>query len=292
MVSMSSRALPDRLVAEVEKSGYGEWLEALPTLIDKIETSWSLEVGEPFQPGGQTAWVAPVRDANRTELVLKVVRRHWEAENEPEGLHEWDGNGAIQLHRSERFDGSVAMLLERCAPGTPLSTRPETDQDIVIAVLLRRLWIEPVSDCFRPLKFMCDRWADGFERKLASGRVRIDDGLAREGIALFRALPESAVLKVLLCTDLHAENVLAAEREPWLVIDPKPFVGDPSYDVLQHLLNCPERLRSDPGGLVQRMADLVGLDADRILLWLFARCVQESPERPELVEVARDIAPA
>jgi streptomycin 6-kinase len=50
---------------------------------------------------------------------------------------------------------------------------------------------------------------------------------------------------VLLCTDLHAENVLAAEREPWLAIDPKPCIGDPAFDAIQHMLNCSlERKRS------------------------------------------------
>ena len=98
--------------------------------------------------------------------------------------------------------------------------------------------------------------------------------------------------RVLLCTDLHAENVLAAAREPWLVIDPKPYVGDPTYDVLQHLLNCDERLRTAPHQLAWRMADLLDLDRDRVLLWLFARCVQESPDWPGLAEVARGVAPA
>jgi streptomycin 6-kinase len=90
---------------------------------------------------------------------------------------------------------------------------------------------------------------------------------------------------------LHAENVLAAEREPWLVIDPKPYVGDPTYDALQHLLNCDERLQSDPQGLANRMADLLGLDPDRLVLWLFARCIIESPHSPWLAAVARRIAP-
>jgi streptomycin 6-kinase len=108
---------------------------------------------------------------------------------------------------------------------------------------------------------------------------------------LFRALPATAERNVLLCTDLHAENVLAAQREPWLVIDPKPYVGDPTYDPLQHLLNCPQRLREDPRGLVRRMAELLGLDRERLLLWLFARCVQESADWPSLGEVARRVAP-
>lgn len=96
---------------------------------------------------------------------------------------------------------------------------------------------------------------------------------------------------MLLATDLHAGNVLAAHREPWLAIDPKPYLGDPTFDALQHVLNCEQRLQSDPFGLVRRMARLLELDEDRLLLWLFARCVQESPNWPELADVARRIAP-
>ena len=121
--------------------------------------------------------------------------------------------------------------------------------------------------------------------------MSLDPGLAREGIALFRALPATADRNVLLCTDLHAENVLAAQREAWLVIDPKPYVGDPTYDALQHLLNCDERLHADPRALARRMADLLGLEAERLLLWLFARCVQESPDWPALAEIATRVAP-
>jgi streptomycin 6-kinase len=108
---------------------------------------------------------------------------------------------------------------------------------------------------------------------------------------LFRELPASADREVLLCTDLHAGNVLAAQREPWLAIDPKPYVGDPHYDVLQHMLNCAERLAADPVGFARRMAGLADLDHHRLLLWLFARCVQESPGWPPLADIARRIAP-
>jgi streptomycin 6-kinase len=96
---------------------------------------------------------------------------------------------------------------------------------------------------------------------------------------------------VLLCTDLHGENVLAAEREPWLIIDPKPYAGDPTYDPLQHILNCERRLHRDPRVLSDLMADSLGLDRERLALWLFARCVIESPDWPGLGEVAVRMAP-
>jgi hypothetical protein len=38
------------------------------------------------------------------------------------------------------------------------------------------------------------------------------------------------------------------------------------------------------------MADLLGLDGERLLLWLFARCVQESLDSPLHAEIARRLA--
>lgn len=188
-----------------------------------------------------------------------------------------------------------ALLLEACEPGTFLSQAlPPPEQDIVVARLLRQLWIEPpVGYPFRTLQSMCDWWADEFEEKYAAAArgLQLDPGLARAGIELFRSLPGTADRRVLLCTDLHPENVLAARREPWLVIDPKPHLGDPTYDPLQHMLDFPDRLGADPAGFVQRMADHLDLDAQRLRQWLFARCVQESVDQPHLRSVVIDLAP-
>jgi streptomycin 6-kinase len=97
---------------------------------------------------------------------------------------------------------------------------------------------------------------------------------------------------VLLHTDLHAGNVLAAEREPWLAIDPKPYVGDPSYDVTQHIFNAVFIQGADAGRLASRMASLLDLDLDRILLWLFARAVEASPYWAGMADLARSLAPS
>jgi streptomycin 6-kinase len=286
-------SIPLYLAEAAKEEGREEWLETLPNTIMELESRWSVTAEMPFQPGGRTAWVAPVSGPGDVDLVIKVAWRHNESLHEADALRVWNGDGAVRLYAVEELTEATGLLLERCQPGTTLALRPELEQDTVIAGLLRRLWREPPTDHpFRSLEVMCNQWADQFAGEEAAGRVTLDPGLAREGIDLFRNLASSAEREVLLCTDLHAENVSAAQREPWLVIDPKPYVGDPTYDALQHMLNCEERLNDDPRGLAMRMADLLEVDSDRLLLWLFARCVQESPGSAVLGDVARRIAPA
>jgi streptomycin 6-kinase len=269
------------------------WMAQLPSIVRELADRWELRLQPPYQPGGMCSWVAPARDAQGRELVLKVGWRHPESVHEPDGLRRWDGNGAVLLHDDHASDSTSALLLERCDPGTPLlHARPEDEQDLIVAGLLRRLWQAPTAGPFRPLQIMCDEWADEFETKLAATpRHPLDPGLSREAMRLFRELPRSADRAVLLCTDLHNQNILAAQREPWLVIDPKPYVGDPCYDALQHLYNCRDRMEQDPFALVRRFADLLELDPHRLRRWLFARCVQESIDSPWLCPVAQRLAP-
>ncbi len=227
-------------------------------------------------------------------LVLKVGWRHYEAEHEADALRLWDGDGVVRCVAARVLKDTIALLLERCDPGLQLKfALAEPDQDLVIAGLMRRLWTQqlPPRHPFESLQAMCDDWAESFERDCCSASHSLDPGLARAAIELLRELPATADRTVLLCTDLHAENVLSAQREPWLVIDPKPFVGDPAYDPVQHMLNCDQRLASDPVGLSHRMAGLLDLEPERVRLWLFARCTQESLGDPTLRESARRLRP-
>jgi streptomycin 6-kinase len=102
-----------------------------------------------------------------------------------------------------------------------------------------------------------------------------DTGLVDEGLRVFKELARPDLTDVLLATDLHAGNILWSEREPWLVIDPKPFVGDRAYDPVQHLMNCEGRLHRDPIELVRRVADLAAVDVERLRLWTFARAAAD-----------------
>ncbi len=295
MAAMTSFVVPELLASTAAREpGVGSWLTELPGIVAGLAERWSLRVGEPFQPGGRCAWVAPVTDSSGSDLVLKVAFRFGTAEERDEaaGLRAWHGNGSVLLHAVHDGESCSALLLERCLPGTQLAvTLPEPEQDLVVAGLLRQLWAAPYrGHAFRPLAELCAQWAAEFGRQHAAAAEPLDPGLARAGIALFLELPASAASQALLCTDLHAENILSSRRAPWLVIDPKPYVGDPAYDVLQHMLNC-DRVGTDPAGLADRMAGLAGLDRDRVRQWLFARAVQESPGWPGMTAVARRLAP-
>lgn len=294
---MSAIRIPQQLADAVDEDNYPqrlEWLAGLPRQVAEIAADWGLELSDPYLPGGQCAWVAPATNTAGDQLVLKVGWRHREAEHEPDALRFWDGDGAVRCLATRSLEDTTALLLERCVPGVQLKcSLPEPDQDAVIAGLLRRLWdrVPPDDHPFGSLQRMCDDWADWFDADFGRDGRGLDRGLAHDGIAALRGLPRSADRSVLLCTDLHAGNVLASQREPWLVIDPKPFVGDPAYDAVQHMLNCDARLATDPAGLAQRMAGLLDVDPERVRRWLFARCAQESLHDLEMREPARRLAP-
>jgi streptomycin 6-kinase len=246
------------------------WLEALPAALRELERRWSLTLGVPFTQAS-AAWVAPVSRADGTPAVLKVGMPHMEAEQEIDGLRVWNGNPTALLLEADEALG--AMLLERCEPGTTLREEVESEQDRVIAGLLRRLWQAPVPPhVFRLLSTMTKYWSD---ETRSHAEAWPDPGLVRHGLELFDELPRTATRDVLLATDLHAGNVLRSRREPWLVIDPKPFVGDPAYDATQHLFNCEERLRTDADGTIRRVADLLDVEAVRVRAWMFARAAAE-----------------
>lgn len=266
------------------------WLEDLPRILHEIQDRWSLALEEPFEGDeGSCAWVAPARRADGTLVVLKLGMPHMEGEHEIEGLRFWAGDPTVLLlDADERVN---AMLLERCEPGTVMRSLPEAEQDVLIAQLLRRLWRVPSPPHrFRPLSAMTAEWA---QETMADAQRWPDPGLVREGLRLFEELPRTASSEVLLATDLHAGNVLRARRERWLVIDPKPFVGDPAYDATQHLINCRTRLFADPVATIDHFSDLLELDRERVQLWTFARAAAEGREvwNDEWMDLARALAP-
>lgn len=247
------------------------WTAALPRLAADLLDEWALAPdGGAWH--GECALVLPVRTDAGRPAALKISWPHWEAETEHVALQRWHGTGAVELLRADprRF----ALLLERLRP-RDLTTVPDDEACTVIARLYGALHV-PATPQLRPLSECVADWST---RLLALPRsAPVPRRLVEQAAALGRAFAaDEATDGTLVHTDLHPLNVLAADRAPWLAIDPKPLSGDPHYEVAPVLWNrWPDAVATgDLRGALRRRLDLVcdvaGLDRDRARDWSIVR---------------------
>lgn len=266
---------------------HGVWLERVPDLVSECVDEWELRLGEPYVAGAAGYTVrADLRDG--TPAVLKVIYPHREAEHEAEALRVWDGDGAVRLlaYDEERW----AMLLERCEPGTLLAeAEPQQALGVFIA-LLPRLW-KTVGAPFRPLADEAVWWIDYLPDEWERAGKPFERRLLDETIDRLRALIDTQGEQVLLHQDLHGDNILAAEREPWLAIDPKPLLGEREFAVAP-IVRDPElgHSRKDVLHRLDRLTSELGLDRDRARDWTIGQTIAWSLDTsyfPQHVETVR-----
>jgi streptomycin 6-kinase len=270
------------------------WLADLPRHIAELERAWGCRVGPAFDHGGAVSWVAPVVLGDGSEAVLKVSLPHDEPRFEAHALRALDGRGAVRLLRASE-DG-FSLLLERCRPGTDLWSLGEGEGDAVARRMLARMWRAPDPGApFMSLSDYVARWWDDLPRIAPAAAYAAD--VVAEAVARGRALVASQPRGVLLHGDFHPGNVLAARREPWLFIDPKPLVGEPAYDLAQWLYNRARFvIRSDDAVAllrkqVGRFAEDLGLDPARVAGWAFVKAFGWQAG-PEYVALFREVARA
>ncbi|MDW3645736.1 MAG: aminoglycoside phosphotransferase family protein [Bacteroidia bacterium] len=248
-----------------------DWLGKLPHYVAELKQEWELELGEAFSTDASCSFVAPAKRKDGSSAIFKLGFPHLEALHEIDGLSFLQENVSVKLYD---FDKEYnALLLEKCEPGMHLRNEPEEKQDEILAEIFPRLWNTDFSAAiFRPLKEMVDQWNQETKEALATFP---DKELALKGCRLKDELIESTKRHQLLATDLHAGNVLSAQRKPWLVIDVKPYVGDPHYDLTQHLLNCMDRVELKGKEVIQKLAKACKLEEIRLQKWFYARLISE-----------------
>jgi streptomycin 6-kinase len=135
----------------------------------------------------------------------------------------FDGVGAVRLLASSA--DCCTLLLERVGPST-LDSVPVEEAVETAGELARRLAV-PAPAGVRSLASTAGPWLAQMERHAAPGLLparAIDQ--AREVIA---ALADDRT-DTMVHADLHFGNVLRAEREPWLAIDPVGWRGTAAFD--------------------------------------------------------------
>jgi streptomycin 6-kinase len=149
---------------------------------------------------------------------------------------------------------------------------PETALDVLVAIL-PRLW-RIVDAPFHTLADEVAVWLDEIPAAWELAERPLDRALLAETLDRLDALASSQGEQVLLHQDLHTDNVLAAEREPWLVIDPKPLRGEREFSVApivrDYVLGHSER---EVVGRLDRLTSALGLDRDRARWWTIGQTV-------------------
>lgn len=255
-------------------------LPRLEQLAREAADEWGLELG-PRIVAGRYSYVAPAG----ADAILKVVpAEDVDANDIAHALRFWGGLGAVRLLR---YDARRrALLLERVRPGTEAATVPE-DEAIAAAVSVgRRIWRTAATpQPYRSVKAWVARW------------LPPDD--AHPLVATARRTYEAMTVKDdrLVHADFHHHNLLR-RGDDWVVIDPKPHLGEPEFDIPAFLWNplgtAPTRARTEHR--IRAFAD-AGLDADVIRRWAIVRGIcdglpirpgRNDTERPQLM-VARQL---
>ncbi|MFI7403670.1 aminoglycoside phosphotransferase family protein [Streptomyces sp. NPDC049541] len=299
-VSIVARVIdiPGELAAAQEKFN-GEagraFIAGLPHLAEEFLDRWELRLdGRPMH--GVTALVLPVLRSDDTPAVLKLQLLDEESVGEPVALRLWDGDGAVRLLA---HDGTThTMLLERLDHTRMLARLPDTREAVlVIARLLAHLTTTPAPEGMRRLGDIAQAMLDRVPWALKHIPDPETRSLVTDCAAAVREVLDEPGDR-LLHWDLHDENVLAADRAPWLAIDPKPLAGDPGFELWPALAN-----RFDADEIRWRfdaMTDVLGLDRARARAWTLGRLLQNTlwdvedgrtPE-PSDLEIARRLRSA
>ncbi|MEU8899296.1 aminoglycoside phosphotransferase family protein [Nocardia sp. NPDC048505] len=207
-----------------------DWIAALPGLVDELLHRWSCAPDGPVLHG-QVGIVVPVRRDDLPPAVLKVSFPHPRNRHEPDAYAAWQGRGATHLFA--RADDHYAMLLERASHRT-LATISDPEEALTIqGRLSHRLSIAAPPDLPR-LSDRNERWADRIRSTAAAFDHPLPQRVIHAALATVRDLGPGQPA-MLVHGDLHDANILASDREPWLAIDPKTYVGDPAHEALNIL---------------------------------------------------------
>ncbi|MCW3053434.1 MAG: aminoglycoside/hydroxyurea antibiotic resistance kinase [Chthonomonadales bacterium] len=257
-----------------------ELWERLPKVLTDCARRWGLTILPPY-PNLSINYVAPVLRENGREAVLKVGLPNAELWAEIEALRVYDGRYSVRLLEADPEQG--CMLLEQIRPGVVLTTLADEANDAqatsMMAAVMQGLWRSVPPDHHFP---NVRDWAEGMQRlrtHFGGGVGPFPLGLVEEAETLFTELLASSAESVVLHGDLHHDNILSAQRVPWLAIDPKGIVGEPAYEVGAMLRNLwPDRHTIlHPGKLLERrahqLAEELHIDRARIRGWAVAQAV-------------------
>ncbi|MFI0015014.1 aminoglycoside phosphotransferase family protein [Streptomyces griseus] len=265
-------------------TGFGEegsaWIAELPSLATDMLDNWQLRRDGAVR-SGQASLVLPVLRHDGTRAVLRLQMPREETAAALIGLRTWNGDGTVRLLDHDPASGS--MLLERLDGARTLASVDDDDMAMgILAGLHARLVALRAPQGLRGLGDVAAEMLEQAPQAVAQLTDPADRRLLRGWASAVAELADDPGDR-LLHWDLHYDNVLAAQREPWLAIDPEPLAGDPGFDLWPALDSRWDDVVVAPGEplrVVRRRFDLLtealGLDRARAAGWTLGRLLQNA----------------
>ncbi len=275
---MSLPRLPDGVTGMARRGpDWADWVDRLPALLAGLLEEWQLS-SDGWMMHGFVALVVPVRTAGGRPAALKVSFPDEESEHEHLALQRWGGRGAVRLLRAD--PRRSAMLLERLHQER-LTEMWDVEACEIVAGLYGLLHV-PALPQLRLLTSYVEKWAG--EMEALPRNAPLPRRLVEQAISLSRDfVADPGSVGTMIHGDLHYENVMAADRAPWLAIDPKPMSGDPHYELAPMLWNRFDELAGDVRDGVRRrfhaLVDHAGLDEHRARDWVVVRMLNNATWR-------------
>ena len=253
-----------------------KWLSDLPEIVGKIAEKWTLKVENPF-PNLSYNYVAPcVSRADGSRAVLKIGLPEDDdsvSASEADYLGLMGGNGSVKLLR---FDpNNRALLLERLMPGDDLKQMCAADDEratrVAVEILRRIKRAPPLENKFPTL----EKWVENFQKFVPADYADFIGKAQNYFAELIAASKENLVLH----GDFHHQNILSAERESFLVIDPKGIVGDIGFEISVFLNNPRGWLLSHPNARaiserrIEIFAEAFAVAPSDLRKWAYAEAV-------------------
>ena len=255
-----------------------QWLDSLPEITAKIAKEHNLSGLTPVNNMSFNYVASGYQNEN--PIILKIGMNSKALAKEASCLKAFAKHAVAEVIA----DDDNMIIMQRALPGTTLKDYfPDNDIDAskIVCVIIKEIHKAsiPKNHNFYDLRELFNT----LDQKLD-----IPDQILAKAKHLRDKLLSTTTKEVLLHGDLHHDNILKNGDRPvdrslgaggWLVIDPKGFIGDPSFEPAAYLCNpIPELLQENqPHEIIEKRINIcsaeLGIDSKRIADWLYVKSV-------------------
>lgn len=243
-----------------------KWLADLPRAVEKLAQKYHLERLTPVSNMSFNYVASGFQHAQ--PIILKLGLNEQDLTNEKNCLLAFTKHSAAKVIAYKKN----VILMERAVPGTTLKSyfpNREIESTKIICQLIDKLRTisMPEQNTFHSVESLLDA---------LNKQSAIPQNILIKSRKLRDELLATTEKRVLLHGDLHHENILRNGND-WLIIDPKGFIGDSTFELAAYMCNpIPDLLEDDSckhiiETRIKQCSALLNIPEERIKNWSYVK---------------------